>query len=322
MKERLLRLQRAFMTLLAEGGDLVQEIASKGLGLVFECCSVEQQNQLASELVGSLTTDRRPAMQVTKDTKVFEEGSLGTNPVGYHQIYCQKLGITIHSRLIRAHRGQLSTYKELCSLATDLNQPDLIYKFMHLANHNAIWNSKKGAAFGFGSIAKKAGQQLAPHLPIILPKLYRYIRNCIYSLYAQFLIYFVFTFFHRYQFDPSPKIQQSMSSIWDALVSEQSKTIDLYFQPILEDLIVHLTSNLWRNRESSCLALADLLRGRTLEDAVDKIGPLWSTLFRVVDDIKESVRKAAQTALRALGKVNYTLTNFRKTITSFSFTFL
>lgn len=40
-------------------------------------------------------------------------------------------------------RGNLSTYQELCSLASDLNQPDLIYKFMHLANHNAIWNSKK-----------------------------------------------------------------------------------------------------------------------------------------------------------------------------------
>ena len=74
-----------------------------------------------------------------------------------------------------AYRGQLSTYRELCSLATDMNQPDLIYKFMHLANHNAIWNSKKGAAFGFGSIAKKAGQQLAPHLPVIVPKLYRYV---------------------------------------------------------------------------------------------------------------------------------------------------
>ena len=73
------------------------------------------------------------------------------------------------------HRGQLSTYRELCSLATDLNQPDLIYKFMNLANHNAIWNSKKGAAFGFGTIAKKAGQQLAPYLPQIVPKLYRYV---------------------------------------------------------------------------------------------------------------------------------------------------
>ena len=104
----------------------------------------------------------------------------------------------------------------------------------------------------------------------------------------------------RYQFDPSPRIQQSMVSIWEALVSEQSKTTDLYFHQILDDLIANLTSNLWRNRESSCLALADLLRGRTLENALEKMSPLWSTLFRVVDDIKESVRKAAQTALRAL----------------------
>jgi proteasome component ECM29 len=92
-----------------------------------------------------------------------------------------------------------------------------------------------------------------------------------------------------------------MASIWEAW--EQSKTIDLYFRPILDDLIVHLTSNLWRNRESSCAALGDLLRGRTIENALDKIDPIWSTLFRVVDDIKESARKAATTALRALSKV-------------------
>ena len=35
--------------------------------------------------------------------------------------------------------GNLSTYKELCSLATDLGQPDLIYKFMDLAHHNQVW---------------------------------------------------------------------------------------------------------------------------------------------------------------------------------------
>lgn len=40
-------------------------------------------------------------------------------------------------------RANLSTYKELCSLASDLNQPDLIYKFMQLANHHSQWNSKK-----------------------------------------------------------------------------------------------------------------------------------------------------------------------------------
>lgn len=69
--------------------------------------------------------------------------------------------------------GQLSTYNELCSLASDLNQPDLVYKFMQLSNHNAAWNSRRGAAFGFSSIAARAGQALTPHLGKIVPKLYR-----------------------------------------------------------------------------------------------------------------------------------------------------
>ena len=37
--------------------------------------------------------------------------------------------------------GSLSTYKELCALATDMGQPDLVYRFMDLANHHASLNS-------------------------------------------------------------------------------------------------------------------------------------------------------------------------------------
>lgn len=44
--------------------------------------------------------------------------------------------------------GSLTTYKELCALATDLGQPDLLYKFMDLANHAASLQSSRGAAFG------------------------------------------------------------------------------------------------------------------------------------------------------------------------------
>ena len=62
---------------------------------------------------------------------MFEEGSIGERPGG----------------------EKLSTYKELCSLATDMGQPDLIYKFMDLANYQASLNSKRGAAFGFSKIA-------------------------------------------------------------------------------------------------------------------------------------------------------------------------
>lgn len=83
---------------------------------------------------------------------MFQEGSFGESPSG----------------------GKLSTYKELCSLANEMGQPDLIYKFMDLANYQASLNSKRGAAFGFSKIAKHAGDALKPHLRALIPRLIRY----------------------------------------------------------------------------------------------------------------------------------------------------
>lgn len=101
--------------------ELVQDMASKGLALVYENTTEPNKKELVNGLLEQLLSGRRAVQQVTGETKLFEEGQLGAAPTG----------------------GNLSTYKELCSLASDLNQPDLIYKFMHLANHNAVWNSKK-----------------------------------------------------------------------------------------------------------------------------------------------------------------------------------
>ncbi|GAB6029010.1 hypothetical protein CHUAL_004798 [Chamberlinius hualienensis] len=254
-------LQKVFISLLAENNEITQDCASKGLSLIYDYSDEKQKTEMISVLVESLTTGRRPNQQVTGDTKLFEEGTLGVDP----------------------HGGSISTYKEICSLASDLNQPDLIYKFMHLANDNAIWNSKKGAAFGFGMIADKAGAQLQAHLSKILPKLY------------------------RYQFDPNPKIRKSMTGIWHAIVTDPQKMVDQYIKEILADLKVNLTSGLWRTRESSCLAVADLLRGRQLDNVIDDLPSLWEICFRVRDDIKESVRIAAETALNVLNKVTIKL---------------
>lgn len=133
--------------------------------------------------------------------------------------------------------GNITTYKELCSLANDLNKPDLVYQFMNLAHHNQIWNSRRGAAFGLGAISQLSSDQLQPYLATIAPKLF------------------------RYQFDPNPRIQQSMCSIWDQLTKNDKKIIDLYLVEILADLEKHMLDPTWRVRESCCLALCDILKG-------------------------------------------------------------
>ncbi|NXQ55389.1 ECM29 protein, partial [Anthoscopus minutus] len=255
IKSHLKDIQSAFVSVLSDSDELSQDIASKGLGLIYELGSEQDQQELVTTLIDTLMTGKRAKHEMTGETVVFQ-GGLSKTPDG---------------------QG-LSTYKELCSLASDLNQPDLVYKFMNLANHHAMWNSRKGAAFGFNVIAAKAGEQLAPFLPQLLPRLY------------------------RYQFDPNLGIRQAMTSIWNALVTDKAM-VDKSMKEILEDLISNLTSSLWRIRESSCLALNDLLRGRPLDDIIDKFPEIWEVLFRVQDDIKETVRKAAELALKTLSKV-------------------
>ena len=98
--------------------------------------------------------------------------------------------------------GGLSTYKELCSVANELvppdlrsltppplgcvlqtspnalssvqGQPDLIYRFLNLASHHSLWNSRKGAAFAATALASREGMDyLKPFLPTLVPLLYR-----------------------------------------------------------------------------------------------------------------------------------------------------
>uniref|UniRef100_A0A8B9JNN9 Ecm29 proteasome adaptor and scaffold n=1 Tax=Astyanax mexicanus TaxID=7994 RepID=A0A8B9JNN9_ASTMX len=264
IRTHLKEIQTAFITILSDPDELSQDVASKGLGLVYELGGEQDQQELVSTLVETLMTGKRAKHTVSEDTEVFQGETLGKAPDGHG----------------------LSTYKELCSLASDLNQPDLVYKFMNLANHHAMWNSRKGAAFGFNIIAAKAGEQLAPFLPQLVPRLY------------------------RYQFDPNLGIRQAMTSIWDALVTDKN-TVDKYLKEIFQDVISNLTSNMWRVRESCCLALNDLIRGRQADDIIDHLTEIWETLFRVLDDIKESVRKAADLTLKTLSKPANSVCMFR-----------
>ncbi|KAB0794456.1 hypothetical protein PPYR_11295 [Photinus pyralis] len=257
VKSRLSAFQNAFMDLLGENSDIVQDVASKGLCLVYDNSKSEE---LLNALVKQLTGGRRHVAQVSSDSKIFEEGQLGKAPTG----------------------GNLSTYKELCALASDLNKPDLLYQFMHIANHNAIWNSKKGAAFGFSSIAEKCGEKLQPHLPKIIPKLY------------------------RYQFDPTPSIQLSMQNIWHTLVQDTQKTLEQYYDEILSDLIDNLTSPQYRVRQSCCFALQDFFTSgvnSSIHSCLGRLEELWTKVFRVMDDHHEATRVVATKTGKLLSKL-------------------
>jgi proteasome component ECM29 len=215
------KIQEAFSHLLGDQNELTQELASQGMSIIYELGDASMKKSLVDALVNTLTgtSKRKRAIKLVEESEVFQEGTIGESPSG----------------------GKISTYKELCNLANEMGQPDLIYKFMDLANHQASLNSKRGAAFGFSKIAKQAGDALRPHLRLLIPRLI------------------------RYQYDPDKNVQDAMAHIWKALIQDPKKAVDEHLNHIFDDLLVQCGSRLWRSREASCLALADIIQGRKFD---------------------------------------------------------
>ncbi|KAI5268852.1 ARM repeat-containing protein [Aureobasidium subglaciale] len=248
--------QVAFKKCLSDRDELVQETASRGLGLVYEKGDRNLKDDLVRDLIGSFSSDNKAQLagSVTAETQLFEPGALPTGD------------------------GSVTTYKDIMSLAAEVGDSSLVYRFMSLASSNAIWSSR--AAFGrFGLSNVLSDSSVDGYLasnPKLYPKLY------------------------RYRFDPNPGVQRSMTDIWNALVKDSTATIDSHFDAIMDDLLLNILGKEWRVRQASCAAIGDLVQGRPLEKYEKYLEKIWGVCFKVLDDIKESVRAAAATLARVL----------------------
>lgn len=61
---------------------------------------------------------------------------------------------------------------------------------------------------------------------------------------------------------------------------------DTHYKAIMQDLLAALATREWRNRESSCLGIADLLSGRRYSDVSPFLEQIFTLMFRVLDDMK------------------------------------
>ncbi|KAK9371250.1 proteasome stabiliser-domain-containing protein [Lipomyces kononenkoae] len=258
--ERLKLIHFAFLTFLGDRDDLVQESASRGLGLVYDKGDNNLKDDLVRSLVQSFTSDNRDAAttsRISAETQLFDPGVLNTGD------------------------GSVSTYKDIMSLAAEAGDPSLIYKFMSLASSSAIWSTRRGAAFGLGSILSKTS------LDEIFASNPRLRKNLVPKLY-------------RYRYDPNTTVQQSMKDIWNALISDSAEIIDSQFDDILEELLKRIGDREWRVRQASCAALQDLLDGSQLQRYEGSLERIWQMSFRALDDIKESVRIQAVALCKSL----------------------
>ncbi|KAL5121874.1 proteasome component M29 [Pleosporales sp. CAS-2024a] len=247
--------QLAFKSCLSDRDEVVQEAASRGLGLVYEKGDRQLKDDLVRDLVGSFSDNKSKITgNVTEDTQLFEPGALPTGD------------------------GSITTYKDILNLATDVGDSSLVYRFMSMASHNSIWSSR--AAFGrFGLSNIFSDSSVDGYLaenPKLYPKLF------------------------RYRFDPNTNVQRSMNDIWNALVKDSSATIDKHFDAIMDDLLASILGKEWRVRQACCAAIADLVQGRSIDKYEKYLAQIWDKCFKVLDDIKETVRVAAASLARVL----------------------
>ncbi|KAI0831541.1 proteasome component [Hypoxylon sp. FL0890] len=251
IQSRLRECQVAFMRLLTARDELVQETASRGLALVYEKGDQSLKGDLVKDLVASFTGSKAQ-LKVDEDTELFDAGALPTG-----------------------EGKSITSYKDIISLANEVGDQSLIYKFMALATNAATWTARSAfGRFGLSNILSDAELD-----PKIYPKLY------------------------RYRFDPNSNVRRSMDDIWKAVVKDQTAVIDTHFDAIMNDLLKSiLDGREWRVREASCAAIAELIYGQPFSKYQKYYTDIWKVTLRVLDDQKGSVRAAALKLCMGLSK--------------------
>lgn len=237
VQKSLRRCQIAFKGFLADRESLNQETASRGLTLVYDKGDRSLKDNLVKDLVGSFTsTNAGLAGSVSSETQLFETGALPTGD------------------------GSVTTYKDIMSLASEVGDSSLIYRFMSLASNNAIWSSR--AAFGrFGLSSILSDSSVDGYLsqnPKLYPALF------------------------RYRFDPNSNVRTAMNDIWSALVKDPQAIISDHFDAIMDDLLKNILGKEWRVRQASCAAIADLVQGKSLEKYEKFLSRIWTLTFKVI----------------------------------------
>lgn len=255
IKGRLRQCQVAFKGFLADHNSLNRESAARGLTFVYERGDKAVRDQLVRDLVASFTGNTAGlAGNVSDQTQLFEPGAL---PTGDNQ--------------------SITTYKDIMSLAAEVGDPSLVYRFMSMASNNAIWSSR--ATFGHFGLSKILSDSSIDGYLAENPKLYPVL--------------------FRYRFDANTNVRASMNDIWKALVKDSSTVINKYFDTIMNDLLKNIVGKEWRVRQACCAAVADLIQGRPLEKYEKYLNQIWALTFKVrsgheVSEVQTAINDGAR----------------------------
>jgi len=272
-------LQEVFARSLGDPSDVLQEVASRGMVLLFESGDAAQRASLVEQLVDALSSGTR-TFKVTGDSEVMDERAASAAAASTSRV---KDSSSPSASSTGKSNAPSQTYRELMSVALDIGRPEMAFHFLHMRSQHALWNSRRGAAFATNALLNAAREQLEPQLDQLVPRLYRLC------------------------YDPNPLVASSMENILASLASTRKEAMRQYLHSILQHLVEGCLDGHWRVREASLNALADTLIGRTSDEVEDFLAELWTRVFKLLDDRKQSVCKAALGACKALSSLTVRL---------------
>lgn len=107
--------------------------------------------------------------------------------------------------------------------------------------------------------------------------------------------------------DPLQLLRSYFTIVWEVVTKEEPRGQLLlkYVDSVLDVITSALDDPLWRRREAACVALSSVLGlgASAFKERIGALADLLEHCFRVMDDMKESVRLKAEITLKALFKV-------------------
>lgn len=315
--EHLEEIQKAFLLLLADpkSKQISRESCQLGLAACYglSCLSVRQRGDLAtsSDASNALNDSLLRAFGQTSN----HGGSALMESRTQHE---ERLGSAAASSLMETvgneaevggaagmSEAALGAFREMASASVVLGRPDILYSLMLLSVSLPLWQkSDYNAATLLGKSIDSSGDigeiriALKPHLKKLIPRL---LRACN---------------------DPNKQTREQMSTLWIGLTgggAEARSLINKHFLSTLDSLMEDAASKLWRARVGSCVALAELIVGRSWQDlggggeldSFDDIGQdshcaasrllrLYRVTIRSLDDVRLTVREAGAVLSRSV----------------------
>lgn len=256
----LLVFQSLFMRFLSHKDEFIQDAASRGLAVLFDLGANDVRENLIRGLVKTLAET---------DSSKMISGAVSADTELFEP------------GAFNANQEMVTVYRDVLNLASDVGDPSLVYKFMSLAKSSALCSSHKGAAFGLGSILTRTSLNLMLSIDVKLKR----------TLIAKLF---------RCRFDPFPAVATAMNSIWNSLVNNESEELRSYFEIILIELLKDMNNKEWRIRQSAAVALNHLIQISSLQYHEKYFESMCAASFRIMDDIKDSVRKEGEALTKTL----------------------